>query len=941
MYTNLPKACLAGIVLTISTHSGPQVVYHYPPVKQPVEARRGHKVDSRNERVRSWQAGRMPSAASGAVEAVGEGADGLEEESSESEMDRSSGLSESEVSTDWADYSMSSSESESELREEGGGDGSAAGGGSSAAEGGESLAEGADSSIAWPGPSESYNQLLDSQSMVGSSANVAAAVSTKPKSIKSRHSQISANKLFQYLTNTSDAESRRQSVFSKVTGNEDGETIRLTDSVNLLDLESLLEELEPGLTDVDISELLDVEVFQPGRFQDVSKIFNFDAEFVAELCCPPKEMCNTRFELTVDDLCFLGLPIHVDETGRWRKQKVKRQQTNTRSKRSSSGGKPDAGSRISVGPPHSTQERQPSTDQSGSGAPNLAQGGIDNGHLPDPEHSDDLEDLQKAVQMFHVCFIMNPQLVEYNERIDDMYHYVVTRLSLILRYIQDKKGYVVKECAKILKTRDRILKKSLKLKKSHGQALQGRYLYECILKSSSLARALTKCFNSIINNEIVTLDIDNHKMISLQIPIKNEFSSLPDLKINPVLRGSYLTSILNDSFLKQPVDFAAGSMMPDGDSMHDDNDVLDYALLLLDDTPKIIKDLEFSSFGTDLANVIMINLVKNLKPTVSLRSYLPLVSNLLEANLSLSARAAGTRPAASTAADSHSTPLQHNMIRSIVLHLVYWRYARIILPLSSKNTYIVSPLAPIRGTAADDFENTDMVKQGCKALIYQNQDLFHEKFPTLPTLPSFLSSISTCKPRSFGHLIPSKDHKLLYLSVLAWLIRYGYLTQLLTFAWIRVDRRIKIAVDEDLEREGVRTWNSIVKKEHHQNPHDNVAALTREHASSTTEGTTSPSEHGDANMSDGQESLDDYLFKESDYTIILEPKTATALEKRWLFKCIENQPTEMQLLFRKVIKYFNGKTPLELVEIKENIPKQELKKLIMCLDKYVVELKHW
>ena len=53
------------------------------------------------------------------------------------------------------------------------------------------------------------------------------------------------------------------------------------------------------------------EIFFEGKnFQDINKILEFDNDFVAEFCSPEREMCNTRFEFTVDNFCFLGLPIN-------------------------------------------------------------------------------------------------------------------------------------------------------------------------------------------------------------------------------------------------------------------------------------------------------------------------------------------------------------------------------------------------------------------------------------------------------------------------------------------------------------------------------------------------------------------------------------------------------------------------------------------------------
>lgn len=58
--------------------------------------------------------------------------------------------------------------------------------------------------------------------------------------------------------------------------------------------------------------------------------------------------------------------------------------------------------------------------------------------------------------MFHVCFIMDPNLIEYNKRVDDMYQYVVARLSVLLRYLQSKNDYVSEQCELILKEKEKV-----------------------------------------------------------------------------------------------------------------------------------------------------------------------------------------------------------------------------------------------------------------------------------------------------------------------------------------------------------------------------------------------------------------------------------------------------------------------------------------------------
>ncbi|GMG39963.1 unnamed protein product [Ambrosiozyma monospora] len=63
----------------------------------------------------------------------------------------------------------------------------------------------------------------------------------------------------------------------------------------------------------------------------IDKLFGLSINLVADLLSPNDALCNERFEFTVDDMSFLGLPIRKDrKTGRWRARTHKREQdTNT------------------------------------------------------------------------------------------------------------------------------------------------------------------------------------------------------------------------------------------------------------------------------------------------------------------------------------------------------------------------------------------------------------------------------------------------------------------------------------------------------------------------------------------------------------------------------------------------------------------------------------
>lgn len=139
--------------------------------------------------------------------------------------------------------------------------------------------------------------------------------------------------------------------------------------------------------------------------------------------------------------------------------------------------------------------------------------------------------------------------------------------------------------------------------------------------------------------------------------------------------------------------------------------------------------------------------------------------------------------------------IKHNILAQdmeyIASHLVYWRRARLIAPLHPRDTYMVSP-------------NADMSNLPAAMVAYA------QRFPTLPSLPKMLSLLSQ-KPKEYRYLIPTAEHRDAYMDILAWLMRGGWVTQLRTFAWVRVSPEIKAQVAAEMQHE------ERVKKEREDN----------------------------------------------------------------------------------------------------------------------------
>ncbi|CCD26208.1 Npr3p NDAI_0H00340 [Naumovozyma dairenensis CBS 421] len=982
----LPHSRLIGIHLTISTHSGPQLIYHYPPssignstYKRNIKKNNNTCGDSSNANSNKKNPKNNTTTSTSSIENV---TVDLE--------DDEFGLSDSDLSTEYA------SESDSDNDQ--------------------------DKFDTTNTPTVSIPSTSSASTIQEETKQVSDDITTDDTPAKIEDTDEGVNTEPEELVEPSQKNEK---------ASEKDEKAQLPQKKDINDFDDAAINKKSKPEDkIRIKPLpLDDNYFTEENFEDINKIFGFDSDFVAEFCSPEREMCNTRFEFTIDELCFLGLPVHIDSDGKWRKSRhSKRRQGSVKSKKSSSGRSSSSNfkrsRKRSISLHRSKSRRSEDSDPEVADDEgienNINQNNnndiVDNGDDKTVEDSVeqvgecDKNNFDKNMNMFHVCFIMNPPLTEYNKKTDDMYQYVVAKLSLLLRYVQAKDSYVSKQCNLILKERERVLKFSQKYKSIKGKHNKAKYLYRRILEKSSLAKSLTECVHKLQKNQIACLDLGNRKIVSLQVPVENEFQILPNFKITPAIENCYLTSILNNSFLERlslradgltstttgtnagtSTDWRIENDVDDetnrgrtsnnnnnrssnikyqsisdgkptnpmalnrntvvtyystGDSEileMNNNDLLNYSILLLDDPTNIIQSLEESSNQDVLGNTILRHLVKRMQPNIPIRNYQYIIDEVLGSGFK---------------SGITDNTIQCNILRSCTLHLIYWRYARVILPISSKSFYIVSPVSSVSYSKENESKFvTDSIS-------------FKEKFPLLPTLENMLSIISnngTGKVECFNNIIPTREHKPTYLGALAWLIRYGYVTPLLSFIYIRVDKKIKMTVEEDLEREGFKKKNAnglqrninrssmdnaVDQKE--MNTDNDLNQMTETFGSNVTidetlKNTSIPNERG-SNLNDGQndDNMNDDLHFEyddpelqKDYTIILDPERATAIEKRWIFKCIADQPPDVQILFNRLLKYFNGKVPMELVLTKEGISRNELKKLFNVMDKYLVEVRHW
>jgi hypothetical protein len=470
-----------------------------------------------------------------------------------------------------------------------------------------------------------------------------------------------------------------------------------------------------------------------GGDYDWDTVLGFKTDALEKMLSPSREFNKRRFELGVESIVFVGAPMFVRDDGLWKKLK-RRKKKRSDLEMIEGGDLAERLTTLDLDQTASTADEAPNKPKSKPKPepfvypegfePGYGHGSIYSTPAPSEAGSDapsnsTSQDNTPDMNMFNVVFVLNPPALEYQQRVKDMYDNVTRKYAKALKYEEARFQYVWKESKRIIDMKQRA-------KESNGSLTS---TWRHIISTSPLAKSIAIMFDAISHDKIAHIHFDATFNTSFQIPQADSTPYLPTA-LEPQMPGLWLTTsnvVLADD--EAPMTQHA-------------------ALLLLEDTETLIKDLGGEAGGNAAAIAFYI---RNIVPTKSL--------------LKISKR--------------HNISA-HDM-EYIASHLVYWRRARLIDPLSPRDTYIVSP-------------NADFSSLSAAVTVYA------QRFPTLPTLPKVLSMLSGT-PRPFRTFIPTTEHREAYMDILAWLMRGGWVTQLRTFAWVRVTPEIKAQVAAEMERE--------------------------------------------------------------------------------------------------------------------------------------------
>ncbi|EJP63073.1 UPF0171 domain protein [Beauveria bassiana ARSEF 2860] len=440
-------------------------------------------------------------------------------------------------------------------------------------------------------------------------------------------------------------------------------------------------------------------------------VAGFPTRDLASILTPARPYHKKLFQLSLDPLLCVSYPIHVPESGKWKRVKK------SKAGRASSAVDDDA----------QVAWRAPLIAVSAPCAPSApadSDAAVEKEKEKDKEKKEEEEEKRSSMTMFNLVFILRPRKEQTRELVEALYSNIAKKVNKAFKYSQQHSDFVWKESKKILASKDRAREDKKRM----------NHLWKELLQQSSLAASVHDIYEAISQNRIATLHLDTAAGLlspSVQIPAPFYVADLPpDEARRP--RGLWLTTanaFLTQDFLEEP-------------GFLDRN----FGLLLMEDEKKIVAELQADGDPNALP---MVEFVRISKPTMSFYQV------------------------------GQSNILSLSQVRKFAQHFIFWRRAIAIPPLHARDTYIVSP-------------NCDLARLPEAAVEWQRA------FPLAPPLANLLSDMSVC-PRPYKTFCPSKVHRPLYLRMLAWLMRGGWVTQLCTFAYVVVWPEIIYQVEYEME----------------------------------------------------------------------------------------------------------------------------------------------
>ncbi|KAI8918524.1 nitrogen permease regulator of amino acid transport activity 3-domain-containing protein [Powellomyces hirtus] len=235
------------------------------------------------------------------------------------------------------------------------------------------------------------------------------------------------------------------------------------------------------------------------RQNDSEQFLGFETHFLSDVLSPKVALCDRQFQLTVDDVTFVGHPtlLHADRPGTGHRFARMIQ----RKRLAAQDAAADPTSSSSVNPDTSQLPAESPLSESGrSEASQKSAGMLASSGASASAHQ---------LTMFNLVFAMQPN--DGQREVDDMYIHIISKITAALKYEQLKRGYIRREAELILSIKDEAQCKT-------SERVHLNDIMDRILTGSTLAKCLADIYNSITNQSGAHVVVNASVDLSLHIP---------------------------------------------------------------------------------------------------------------------------------------------------------------------------------------------------------------------------------------------------------------------------------------------------------------------------------------------------------------------------------------------------------------------------------------
>jgi nitrogen permease regulator 3-like protein len=169
-------------------------------------------------------------------------------------------------------------------------------------------------------------------------------------------------------------------------------------------------------------------------------VAGFPTRDLASILTPSRQYHKKAFQVSLDPLYCVSYPIHVPESGNWKKRKKAYKSKPWKAA-------DDLVAPLDTDPAHKNGETTHSSLVGQAEKPDEDK--------PQLEDGDDKDDKRSSMTMFNLVFILNPKKHEVKTLVNTLYFNIVRKINKAYKYTQQHSDFVWKESKRILQLKEK------------------------------------------------------------------------------------------------------------------------------------------------------------------------------------------------------------------------------------------------------------------------------------------------------------------------------------------------------------------------------------------------------------------------------------------------------------------------------------------------------